>query len=247
MATMSTTVTVSKNWQHLAVNMVEREALQVALELFRSPTLARSAKRMPLPKNVLDVIRIAAGDAFEPKIIEATFGWPEADVRAAAVFYLQQVLFDKNSDDYRLLGLSQGSVEVDVKDHKRALLKWLHPDRNANKWESVLLQRVVKASENILANQFSSNRMQIGPTGMPMRSPNSRHGSQRRPKALQSIESKRIRKPLYWREHLLSFARRMGLLTAVLLFIFLGFKTFAVPENSANILGLARNMLARAN
>jgi hypothetical protein len=222
--------------------MAEREALQVALDLFRSPAQVRTAQRQPLPKNVLHVIRIAAGETLDDKTGEFYFGWTETDIRAAAVFFLQQILFEKNSHAFRLLGLPPNASLTDVKDHKRALLKWLHPDRNANKWESVLLQRVVKASESVVATigDVPSNNDPVvcRVVSHPMRSERKRHQS------IRGLETKRVRKPLNWRTRLLSFAKRLSLIAAATAIAFLGVRAITKPESSDHIFIMARNMFA---
>jgi hypothetical protein len=223
--------------------MVEREALQVALDMFRSPALARKVQRQPLPKNVLQVIRIAAGEAIDEKATEQIFGWTEAEVRSAAILFLQQILFDKSSSSYRVLGLTPDAELNALKDHKRALLKWLHPDRNSNRWESVLLQRVVKAADSILESRGETGNVLGGiesnaPVHVVTQPP-----TRRRRKPNKNFETTRVRKFLYWKEHLRSFAKRMGFFAAALLIAFLGLRVLAKSETTAQIGGIARNML----
>jgi hypothetical protein len=224
--------------------MVEREALQVALDMFRSPTLVRPAQRLPLPKNVLQVIRIAAGETLDDKAIESSFGWSETELRAAAVFYLQQILFDKNSDAYRLLGISSEASLADLKDHKRALLKWLHPDRNANKWESILLQRVISAADSILPRYDDAKPYQTSPALSTPSNIRLRHKSRHQHSLNRGIEVKRVRKPIHWLQRLRSFVKRMSLIASALTLIFLGARAISKSEDSTEIVSMARNMFA---
>jgi hypothetical protein len=69
--------------------------------------------------------------------------------RTRAIFFLQQALLYPGADNYRVLGLSPGATLNDIKDHKRLLLKWLHPDRNSSSWEQLLFQRVATAATDL--------------------------------------------------------------------------------------------------
>ena len=224
--------------------MIERDALQIALELFRSPLQVRSVQRLPLPKGVLQVIRIAAGDELDESVIEATFGWKEPDVRAAAVFFLQQILFEKGSNPFRLLGLSHDANLEDLKNHRRALLKWLHPDRNVNKWESVLLQRVIGAS-NIVTKTFEGKARRFGRTELASAAtpPDLLQPKQRR-NARRGMETKKYRKSIELRGHLFSFLKRTGTLVVAVAVGLLGLQALAKPNAPQQIIGFARSMFA---
>jgi hypothetical protein len=220
--------------------MIEREALQVALDMFRSPAQVRNVQRLPLPKNVLQVIRIAAGDAFDQKTLDLTFGWTENEVRDAAVFFLQHILFEKGSHSHRVLGLTEQSDLTALKEHKRALLKWLHPDRNSNRWESVLLQRVLKATDAVNLAMNGAPAPSQKTVVQPL---HSLPHQKRRRKAHIYVETKRIRKFSHWREHLISFARRMSLFVAALTIAFLGVRAVVKSEASGQIEKTMQNML----
>jgi hypothetical protein len=224
--------------------MSDREALQVALDIFRSPALVRKVKSQPLPKRVLPIIRIAAGEAIEEHLSDSTHGWKETDIRSAAVFFLQQILFDKNADDFRILGLTSDASLAEVKDHKRALMKWLHPDRNNNKWENALLQRLLEASKNVMATFDSpeeENRNSVSTVAtkksqlQPVRRRH-RHAS----------GTQRVKKTLYLKAHIYSFLRYMGFAFA----IFAGFVLANIffEITSANfMIEVVRNTIAWVN
>ena len=131
--------------------MPERLALHVAMDIFHRPAAVRDYLKAPLPQDVLTVIRIAAGGDIEPDKFGPDQKRRASDIREASVFFVQQILFHPQADAYRLLGLRPGADFKQVQDHKRMLLKWLHPDRNPNKWEQVLFQRVVNAAAEIEA------------------------------------------------------------------------------------------------
>lgn len=150
-------------------------AIDAALNIYRRPNLVRAERRKALPDNILSLIRIASGDNVALEFLTTDRAKSETEAREASVFYIQQVLLSPRSDEYRQLGLTNQATPQQISEHKRHMLKWLHPDRNPNKWESALFQRVVNAAEklenqsaavefhsrqNVKPNSFSSIRMQ---------------------------------------------------------------------------------------
>ena len=129
--------------------MERRLALDVALDMMQRPLLAKHAQRTPLPEDVLQLIRIAAGSEEDIVWASRTRARPADEIREAAVTFLQQVLFCPGADNYRLLGLGPSTTAEELHEHRRWLLKWLHPDRNPNKWESQLFQRVSHAARAV--------------------------------------------------------------------------------------------------
>jgi hypothetical protein len=122
-----------------------RRALDLALGLARMPTLAAGMREQPLPPDTLVLIRIAAGCADTAQEAAAATGTQVEAIREAAIFYLQQVLFASSSDSHRILGVRPGASRSEMRSHLRWLMKWLHPDRNPNDWESVFAERVIGA------------------------------------------------------------------------------------------------------
>ena len=125
--------------------MQTRNALDIALQLYRQPALARNVRRESLPPRVLSVIKIAAGS--EEEIVLPADHKPEdmQEIKEAAIFFLQNCLFQSGGDSYRVLGVDHDASAEQMLAHKRWLLKWLHPDRNRNTWEAAYLQRVLTA------------------------------------------------------------------------------------------------------
>jgi hypothetical protein len=120
-------------------------ALFLALDLARMPALSEAVRRQPLPPDLLALIKVAAKDEEACRIAaEATGESPDALV-AAAVFYLEQVLFLSGGDSFRTLGVEPGAPQSELRDHLKWLMRWLHPDRNADDWDSVYAERVLKA------------------------------------------------------------------------------------------------------
>lgn len=129
--------------------MTSQGALQHALDLAASPGLARVMRRQPLPGDVLMIIQIAArnGDTLQ-SAASSTGRRPEL-VREAAVLYLQQVLFTRDADAYRVLGVAPGAPQELIGQHMRWLMKWLHPDRDRGDWESAFAERVSRAWDDL--------------------------------------------------------------------------------------------------
>jgi hypothetical protein len=124
---------------------VERSAIESALTLMRQPSLSRSLQRHEIPSDVLALIKVSAGDDDLRLAFSEKHNVSEAEVLAASKLYLQTILSTARNDDKRMLCLPQGAVWEDYKEHKKWLLKWLHPDRNRDSWESALFLKVNEA------------------------------------------------------------------------------------------------------
>jgi len=103
----------------------------LALAFQRSP--ARHAELMrggaSLPPSVGVLLRLAGGtppQEMDPEL--ASLASP-GELRDAALFFIEQVLFQRDADHYRLLGLSQDAAPGQVKEHHRLLMRLFHPDR----------------------------------------------------------------------------------------------------------------------
>jgi hypothetical protein len=138
------------------------QAIDAAINLYRRPNLVRAERRKALPENTLSLIRIASGGDIAPEFLTTDRAKSVEEARDASVFYIQQVLLSPKSDEYRQLGLTDQATSQQITEHKRYMLKWLHPDRNPNKWESALFQRVVNAAAKLenhsVAAVITSNR-----------------------------------------------------------------------------------------
>ena len=119
--------------------------IDLALELAKMPSLARAMRDQPLPTDIIEVIRIAAGCQETTKLAARRTGRRVEHLREAAVLYLQQVLFSEGSDFYRVLGVQPGASKKQMREHMKWLMEWLHPDRNHGEWESVFATRVLDA------------------------------------------------------------------------------------------------------
>ena len=125
--------------------------IDLALDLARIPALAHSIETPPIPADVFEVMRIAAGAPEVCQLASQATGQPAAVLIEAARFYLQQVLLRPDADSYRVLGLPAGASHELARRHMRCLLQWLHPDVNRD-WDSAYAQRVLAAWREVSAD-----------------------------------------------------------------------------------------------
>jgi len=111
--------------------------------------MASRVREQPLPDDVLEVIRIAAGS--EEPLAEAVrhLGKDKGYVKAAAELYVQQILFFPAADSYRILGVRPGASRDDMRKHMRWLMIWLHPDHAHAEWKTVFARRVLAAWRDV--------------------------------------------------------------------------------------------------
>jgi len=130
--------------------VTRRNAIDIALNAAGKPGVASLMSVGPLPDGIKSLLRIVAEGEWRDASTETAYRshTPE-QVRAASAAFLGSILFDRASDPYRVLGLSPGATLDDVRENKRLLLKWLHPDRNPRRQEQEYLARVIEAAEAI--------------------------------------------------------------------------------------------------
>lgn len=183
--------------------MDEAEAIVAALEAYKSPQSFRPSQRTPLPQGMLTLIKLAAATPEEARALVTDDTAEQLPVQEAATFYLQQVLIHAESD-VRQLALNEGATLQDVKHHKRWLLKWLHPDRNHNSWESALFQRVNAASSRLEAA--------LREGGMPLAQPAHASRTRSRHRGNWQIAQRRVAKAVGWRGRVIKLAVATALL-----------------------------------
>ena len=122
-----------------------RSAIQLAFDLFDFPSQVRVVRKAPLPIDLVLLLRIAAGE--EDIIREAgrVSGRPQAEVREAAGFFIEQALLFPEADSYRVLGASPLAANIELRRNMALLLRWLHPDIDQKGERSVFAARVTKA------------------------------------------------------------------------------------------------------
>jgi hypothetical protein len=141
-------------------------AVVMALEALSRPDIVPRQMRRPLPSDLIELIRCAAGDRETIERVAAERDISENSLIEASKFFLHHVINSGGNDNYRTLGLAKTAGKEDVREHRRWLLKWLHPDRNPSKWEATLFLKVEKAANTLL----SSDAVAVVPETTRMRS-----------------------------------------------------------------------------
>jgi len=120
--------------------------LFTALELLRKPSMADVLRQQaPLPEDIGTIIRVAGGCEETTSRLSQQTGKPRRLLVKAARFYLEQVLFYSETDNYRILGLSPDASQQEVREHGRWILRWLHPDNQQSDWDAAFASRVATA------------------------------------------------------------------------------------------------------
>lgn len=120
-------------------------ALEQALTFISRTDLTATARQQPLPTGVTELLKICSGDNESLLAAQESSRHSQEDVRHAAEFYVQQILFAPDSDHYRILGVDPDDAESKIKLHYRLLVRWLHPDKNSSDWEVVFSERINRA------------------------------------------------------------------------------------------------------
>ncbi|HUH84070.1 MAG TPA: hypothetical protein VLX85_05645 [Stellaceae bacterium] len=124
---------------------MRHDALRAAIGLVHTPLQVKFARSAPLPDGVDLVLRIAAGEReAEQEALAATERSPDV-IRAAATFFIQQVLFCPNADSYRVLGATSAASTGELRRNMALLLRWVHPDLDPAGERSMFAARVTRA------------------------------------------------------------------------------------------------------
>lgn len=125
------------------------EAVDLMLGVFRAPARSAVLRTRELPDGVLDVIRIAAGDAEAIAAAKASTPLAEADLHVAASLLLHNLCLFDGADSYRTLGVRADADSSRIKQHFRWLVRWLHPDRNPDNLHGAFTDRVNRAWNSV--------------------------------------------------------------------------------------------------
>jgi hypothetical protein len=159
-----------------------QSAMAMAIEAFRNPSRLLRKAVTPFPDGMLLVIKAAAGDTATIEACVTHYGHSASSIQEMAKSYLIKQLLDPKASGLRLLGLNPGAETSQIKDHKRWLLKWLHPDRNPSAWEQAYFNRISTLTE---ANLVSPSTALVAPPIVK------KHGTRRRPTALHPARKPR--------------------------------------------------------
>jgi hypothetical protein len=128
-------------------------ALQQALQLHHEPGLLFVMQGRPLPGDMARVLRIV-GDESNALENAKALGVNAADLQQLSANYLRAVCLHAGSEPLRCLGLNDAHDLRLAKEHHRLLMKWLHPDRNAD--QHVFAERVNQAWTQLKTGRFSA-------------------------------------------------------------------------------------------
>lgn len=128
-------------------------AFRVAIDLFHSPERVRALRAMPLPGDVADVLRVAAGEHEVVKRAADVTGRSEKTIEEAAIFFIEQLLLYPGADSYRVLGLPHTATHEELRLNMALLLRWLHPDRDAGGEHTVFVSRVTEAWDTLKTDE----------------------------------------------------------------------------------------------
>ena len=129
--------------------MREETALELAVGLLQLPSRARALRDAPLPRDVEALLNIVAGEEDVRADAARLTGWTEAKIGEAASFYVEQILLHPDADSYRALGASAEATSDQLRRNMALLLRWLHPDHEANSERTIYVSRVTNAWNNI--------------------------------------------------------------------------------------------------
>lgn len=108
--------------------MAATQAVKIALEILHVPSRVKAVLAAPLPDGVDLLLAIAAGDRNGLASAALATERPEATIRDAAKFFIEQILLSAHADSYRVLGATQNTTPADLRRNMAYLVKWLHPD-----------------------------------------------------------------------------------------------------------------------
>ncbi len=129
--------------------MREGTALESAVGLLQLPSRVRTLRARELPADLEILLRIVTGD--DRALSEATkeTELSESVVQAAASFYIEQILLHPEADSYRVLGAGPDATIDQLRRNMALLLRWLHPDREANSPRALFASRVTQAWNDV--------------------------------------------------------------------------------------------------
>ena len=125
--------------------MSDVTALRVAVDLMLIPSRVRSLRTAPLPHGVPFLLRIAANDGEATREAIVLTGKSPETLRAAAAFFIEQILLRPGADSYHILGVGPDATASQLRQNLALLLRWLHPDVSENAQRSIFVTRVTTA------------------------------------------------------------------------------------------------------
>ncbi len=91
------------------------------------------------------LLRIAANDEEATREAIVLTGKSPETLRAAAAFFIEQILLRPGANSYHILGVGADATASQLRQNLALLLRWLHPDVSENAQRSIFVTRVTTA------------------------------------------------------------------------------------------------------
>jgi hypothetical protein len=125
--------------------MSDATALRMAVDLMLIPSRVRLLRAGPLPRGVPFLLHVAANNEEAMREAIVLTGRPPETLRAAAAFFIEQMLLRPGADSYHILGVGPDATASQLRQNLALLLRWLHPDVSENSQRSIFVTRVTTA------------------------------------------------------------------------------------------------------
>ena len=129
--------------------MSPEAAIRKALEIYHLPSQVSVVRKGSLPDDTVVLLEIVSGREAEIARLAEMEGREPQIIRAAAAFFVEQILFAPDSDSYRILGASPDMSTSDIRRHMALLSKWVHPDVRTSVEHATFSERISQAWEDI--------------------------------------------------------------------------------------------------
>ncbi len=145
----------------------------LALAFHRAPTQHADLLhgRTPLPAGIGALLKLAGGSEPDPASLALA---PAGELKAAALFFIEQVLFRRDASHYLVLGLEPDATQEQIKEHHRLLMRVFHPDREnrADDWKDAFATRINLAYTTLRdadeRRRYDASRQQSKPPGVTL-------------------------------------------------------------------------------
>ncbi len=145
------------------MSVAAASAVSYALDLVKVPAAVPAARAARFPTDITTLLRLVAMDSTTIEQSVTLTGESEAQLLDAAEFFVLQVCFTPGIDSYRILGANRDDPIARIREHYRLLVRWLHPDRNSDAWQTVFLDRVNRAWRDLRSADGRAEYDRIGP------------------------------------------------------------------------------------
>jgi hypothetical protein len=129
--------------------MLDATALKVAIQLHHMPANVRMVRDNPLPSGIPLLLQVAAEDPDALREAGVLTERPAQELRQAARFFIEQILWHPGADSFRILGATPTTSASDLKRNMSSLMSWLHPDVEHGDARSIFAVRVTNAWNDV--------------------------------------------------------------------------------------------------